>query len=108
MNSNIENNTRYGYQLTQRKMILHFYKKPQQLRRLLLHPDTEAALDRVAMGKGIENRRLEAAMEEAKRASPDFRPILLENLRPEHFIGYLLSLSDTGSSPKLFDGILLL
>jgi hypothetical protein len=98
MNSNIEASTRYGYQLTQRKMILHFYKKTKKLRTHLLHVDTEAALDLVAIGKGVESRLLEAAMEEAKRASSDFAPIILENLEPKHFIGYLLSLSDTGSS----------
>jgi hypothetical protein len=71
------------------------------LRKKLLHPDVILALDAIPGSlhtKGYVQLLYAKALEMCKQASSKFQPILLDNIQPDDFIAFLLTLSKTSVS----------
>ena len=95
MSACIDDSTRYGYRLTQRKLLVHIWKKGKAMRERLLNKKVISDLDAVDGGKGVHTRRLGKALDIMSEASSNFQPIKLQALTAADFLGYLRTLSDT-------------
>jgi hypothetical protein len=90
--ANIIDDTRKGYQRSQRRFACWIYDQwvqtQQEKYRLLLHPEVYAAL--------MMNNTIQTAAPIIGRANPSFHPINLSLMKIEEFFKFLLSLTKKG------------
>lgn len=102
MNANTSDGTKDGYWYSQRRFAVFLYLKSKSQKfgkkfAELLDPVLEDALNNVPRGKGSTARLKETALHHMKSASPSYQPIVLSKLKPEYFMLFLMSLTNTNA-----------
>ena len=105
--ASLNKKTRHNYHLSLSRFVLYLFGKQSSKKAKsevkqrgssdfhILHDKLLDELKTVKDGKGKEKRMRNIAMEHLKKASADYHPISVENLTPDVFVGFLLSLTNS-------------
>ena len=88
--ANIKPATRYGYHLSQRRMVVYFTRHEEMSQRLL-RPEVSDAILSLPEGRKLQTRKKKKAGEFVNLASKDFHPVNLHALTADDFLSYLLA-----------------